>query len=62
VGEDVQENGDRPFTDVYGISPSGAVLVRPDGFVAWRAPAMVPKPEAVLVQALRSLLLRVVVV
>jgi 2-polyprenyl-6-methoxyphenol hydroxylase-like FAD-dependent oxidoreductase len=25
------------FGAAYGISPSGAVLVRPDGFVAWRA-------------------------
>lgn len=25
------------FTEAYGISPEGAVLVRPDGFVAWRA-------------------------
>jgi hypothetical protein len=27
------------FLAGYGISPSGAVLVRPDGFVAWRAKA-----------------------
>jgi 2-polyprenyl-6-methoxyphenol hydroxylase-like FAD-dependent oxidoreductase len=25
------------FADAYGITPSGAVLIRPDGFVAWRA-------------------------
>jgi 2-polyprenyl-6-methoxyphenol hydroxylase-like FAD-dependent oxidoreductase len=25
------------FPDSYGISPSGAVLVRPDGVIAWRA-------------------------
>ena len=25
------------FPNSYGITPSGAVLVRPDGFVAWRA-------------------------
>jgi putative polyketide hydroxylase len=25
------------FTDCFGISQTGAVLVRPDGFVAWRA-------------------------
>lgn len=25
------------FLETYGISPAGAVLVRPDGFVAWRA-------------------------
>jgi hypothetical protein len=25
------------FADAYGISPSGAVVVRPDGFIGWRA-------------------------
>ncbi|WP_367652264.1 hypothetical protein [Paenarthrobacter ureafaciens] len=25
------------FSDAYGISAAGAVLIRPDGFVAWRA-------------------------
>ncbi|HUG51288.1 MAG TPA: monooxygenase, partial [Terrimesophilobacter sp.] len=25
------------FAESYGITPTGAVLVRPDGFVAWRA-------------------------
>ncbi|HKR98486.1 MAG TPA: hypothetical protein VJU79_03125, partial [Candidatus Dormibacteraeota bacterium] len=25
------------IAEAYGISPSGAVLVRPDGYVAWRA-------------------------
>jgi hypothetical protein len=30
------DTGDR-FPAAYGISPHGAVLVRPDGFVAWRA-------------------------
>ncbi len=28
---------DAHFCDAYGISPDGAVLVRPDGFVAWRS-------------------------
>jgi 2-polyprenyl-6-methoxyphenol hydroxylase-like FAD-dependent oxidoreductase len=29
---------DAGFPRAYGLSPDGAVLVRPDGFVAWRAP------------------------
>jgi 2-polyprenyl-6-methoxyphenol hydroxylase-like FAD-dependent oxidoreductase len=33
---DLEDAGDR-FCSAYGISPEGAVLVRPDGFVAWRA-------------------------
>lgn len=34
---DVHRIEDPEFPDAYGIAPSGAVLVRPDGFVAWRA-------------------------
>jgi len=51
------------FGDRYGISPSGAVLVRPDGFIAWRTKKMAPKetaPAAVttLVGVLSSILSR----
>lgn len=42
----------------YGISPSGAVMVRPDGFVGWRAPQAVGAPERGLRQALQTLLCR----
>ena len=28
---------DGAFEDAYGITPAGAVIVRPDGFVGWRA-------------------------
>jgi putative polyketide hydroxylase len=31
------EDAGSDFGAAYGISPDGAVLVRPDGFVAWRA-------------------------
>ena len=34
------------FPEAYGISPSGAALVRPDGIVAWRSPDG-PHAEAV---------------
>jgi putative polyketide hydroxylase len=49
---------ERRFPDAYGISPRGAVLVRPDGVVGWRAPASDPPPEAALEHALRFLLCR----
>ncbi|KUO15279.1 FAD-dependent monooxygenase [Streptomyces dysideae] len=44
----------------YGVRPSGAVLVRPDGFVAWRSEggAGAVGPEAELRDALRTLLAR----
>ena len=35
----------------YGVSLGGAVLVRPDGFVAWRSPGPVSDPAQVLNEA-----------
>src|SRR6185437_6754816 len=46
------------FPDAYGISPSGAVLVRPDGFTGWRAASLADDPERLLQAALESLLCR----
>jgi len=46
------------FPAAYGISPSGAVLVRPDGFTGWRAASLADDPEQLLQAALRSLLCR----
>ncbi|HEY4341373.1 MAG TPA: FAD-dependent monooxygenase [Steroidobacteraceae bacterium] len=40
------------FCDSYGITRAGASLVRPDGFVAWRSPAGVTRPQSVLREAL----------
>jgi hypothetical protein len=42
----------------YGIAPSGAILVRPDGFVAWRAANMAPSPDEVIEKVLAQLLNR----
>ncbi len=39
---------DCDWLDLYGLTPGGAVLVRPDGHVAWRSPGGSDKPEAVL--------------
>ena len=36
IGTDVEDPEGR-FTKTYGITERGAVLIRPDGFVAWRA-------------------------
>jgi putative polyketide hydroxylase len=49
---------DDGFTAAYGISASGATLVRPDGFVAWRAPAASDDPEAELTRTLSAILRR----
>jgi len=34
---DVHMLDDEGFAEAYGITPAGAVLVRPDGYVAWRS-------------------------
>ena len=40
------------------VSPEGAVLVRPDGFVAWRTSTLPTNPERKLVDVLSSILFR----
>jgi putative polyketide hydroxylase len=47
------ENG---FAAAYGITATGAALVRPDGFVAWRAKSSSPKPQDALKSVLTRLL------
>ena len=46
------------FCEDYGIGASGASLVRPDGFVAWRATSHSPNAADHLVSALRAVLSR----
>jgi len=43
------------FSALYGVSDSGAVLVRPDGHVAWRVTTLPEDPAAALVDALGGL-------
>jgi putative polyketide hydroxylase len=47
---------DADFTAAYGIAGDGAVLVRPDGFVAWRSADAARDPEAELTRALEAVL------
>ncbi|WP_328425520.1 FAD-dependent oxidoreductase [Streptomyces sp. NBC_00443] len=52
---------DGTFSERYGgLRPEGAVLVRPDGVVAWRSPGADPQGEetAVLTAVLRKILVR----
>jgi 2-polyprenyl-6-methoxyphenol hydroxylase-like FAD-dependent oxidoreductase len=44
--------------DAYGLEPSGASLIRPDGFVAWRAATAPADPAAALTEALSRVLMR----
>ncbi|MBW8702573.1 2,4-dichlorophenol 6-monooxygenase [Streptomyces sp. MBT84] len=52
--EDDEERAD--WARVHGTTPGGAVLVRPDGFVAWRAERTTADPEATLRAVLTSVL------
>lgn len=50
------EDEEHGFARAYGIAADGAVLVRPDGHVAFRAPAAVTDPDAVLEKTLDAVL------
>ena len=58
VGSTDLADPENRFCGAYGLSPTGACLVRPDGFVGWRAKASEPDPSASLATALRTLLCR----
>ena len=56
IGAPGLAGADQEFLEAYGINRDGAVLVRPDGYVAWRA-ARSPDPgTADLVEGLRQIL------
>ncbi|MEU9122556.1 FAD-dependent monooxygenase [Streptomyces sp. NPDC048506] len=44
------------WAEKHGTTPEGAVLVRPDGYVAWRAEGRVADPEAALAEVFEALL------
>ncbi|RPH63280.1 MAG: monooxygenase [Acidobacteria bacterium] len=54
-GGDLSDASGR-FAPSYGLTDSGAVLVRPDGFVAWRAKALTPNPRSSLAEVFNTLL------
>lgn len=49
---------DRAWNTLSEVGPTGAVLVRPDGHVAWRCASQPPDPLAVLTRVLERLDLR----
>ena len=56
IGLDVHTIEQPEFSEAYGIQPSGAVLVRPDGFVAWRAKSAEGAHSAVLLRHASAIL------
>jgi 2-polyprenyl-6-methoxyphenol hydroxylase-like FAD-dependent oxidoreductase len=56
IGNGAIEDPQLQWTGAYGVSADGAVLVRPDGYVAWRCPARASAPEEALHGALGRIL------
>jgi 2-polyprenyl-6-methoxyphenol hydroxylase-like FAD-dependent oxidoreductase len=52
------EDPDEHWPDALGVADDGAVLIRPDGFVAWRVRDGVANPTQALGEALRRIGLR----
>jgi len=50
--------GEARFGEIYRLAGSAAVLIRPDGFIAWRAEAVTGDPERSLIEALTRTLCR----
>ncbi|WP_225727276.1 MULTISPECIES: FAD-dependent monooxygenase [unclassified Nocardia] len=53
LGADVKPLESNAFEDTYGIEATGATLVRPDGYIAWRSAAAPLDPVAALTDVLR---------
>jgi hypothetical protein len=60
IGDEIynQEDQNGSWLDVYGLDESGAVLVRPDGYVAWRSRSGAVDSLAVLRAAVDAILCR----
>jgi putative polyketide hydroxylase len=53
---DLVPDPDTDWAKLHGTAEDGAVLVRPDGFVAWRAHAELPHADHVLTNVLQTVL------
>ncbi|MFE9770415.1 FAD-dependent oxidoreductase [Streptomyces sp. NPDC005931] len=57
-GTEVRDLSERGWHEAYGVRADGAVLVRPDGFVAWRSAGVPADAAGALERALRRTLVR----
>lgn len=55
---DLRQEEGADWAETHATDPAGAVLVRPDGFVAWRSEGAVADPRAELFQVLSAVLRR----
>ena len=56
IGDGELADPEGQWTTSYGLDETGAVLVRPDGYVGWRSPAMTADPAASLGAAMTSIM------
>jgi len=52
IGVDLQLRDLQVFSRAFGLSPGGASLIRPDGYVAWRSVELAHDPAGALTEAL----------
>jgi hypothetical protein len=52
VGAAVLPSDPEAFRKAFGLTPSGATLIRPDGYIAWRSRGMPANPGRALTEAL----------
>lgn len=58
IGDEIREEEGGDWLAAYGLREDGAVLVRPDGHVAWRSPSGADDPKAVLQEVMNAILCR----
>lgn len=52
----LEDGGEDGWRRAYGLTPAGATLVRPDGFVAWRSRAAAARPAETLERAVAAVI------
>ncbi|MEU6660207.1 hypothetical protein [Streptomyces sp. NPDC046821] len=57
-GAELAPETDADWAEAHGVGAGGAVLVRPDGFVAWRSEGPAADPESELRKVLTTVLAR----
>jgi len=58
IGDEIREEEGGDWLAAYGLREDGAVLVRPDGHVAWRSPSGADDPQATLQKVMNAILCR----